>query len=110
SFVFGGFKILKAKLEWESAKDARIIYYIFEEGKNGEKDKKIGEVTDGKSSFEIDKFMLFQTKNYYVVPYDLLSEVTGDPSNTVKMSFYDISFIKPKIPAMEIYFACFFIV
>lgn len=87
SFVFGGFKILKAKLEWESAKDARIIYYIFEEGKNGEKDKKIGEVTDGKSSFEIDKFMLFQTKNYYVVPYDPLSEVTGDPSNTVKVSF-----------------------
>lgn len=87
SFVFGGFKILKAKLEWESAKDARIIYHIFEEGKNGGEDKKIGEVTDGKSSFEIDKFMLFQTKNYYVVPYDPLGEIMGEPSNTVKVSF-----------------------
>ncbi len=87
TFVFGGFKILKGKLEWESAKDARIIYRIYEVGKNGAEDKKIGEVTDGESSFEIDKFLLFQTKQYYVVPYDPLAELIGEPSNTVEVSF-----------------------
>src|SRR5690625_4650968 len=87
TFVFGGFKILKAKLEWESAKDARIIYNIYEVGKDGEEDKKIGEVTDGESSFEIDQFLLFQTKSYYVVPYDPLGEITGAPSNVVEVSF-----------------------
>lgn len=87
SFVFGGFKILKAELEWEGAKDARIIYRIYEVGKNGEEDKKIGEVTEGASSFEIDEFLLFQTKEYYVVPYDPLGEIVGEPSNKVEVSF-----------------------
>lgn len=87
TFVFGGFKILKAKLEWESAKDARIVYRIYEVGKNGETDKKIGEVTEGESSFEIDEFLLFQTKNYYVIPYDPLGERAGERSNTVQVSF-----------------------
>ena len=87
TFVFGGFKILKAELEWESAKDARIIYRIYEVGKSGEEDKKIGEVTEGASSFEIDEFLLFQTKSYYVVPYDPLAETVGEPSNIVEVSF-----------------------
>lgn len=87
SFVFGGFKILKANLSWDIPNDARIVYRIYEVGKNGEEDKKIGEVTDGKSEFEVDKFMLFQTKSFYVVPYDPLGDITGDPSNVVEVSF-----------------------
>lgn len=87
SFVFGGFKILKANLSWESAKDARIVYRIYEVGKDGEEDKKIGEVTDGKSEFEVDKFMLFKTKSFYVVPYDPLGDMVGEPSNVVEVSF-----------------------
>src|SRR5699024_2784755 len=86
SFVFGGFKILKANLSWDIPNDARIIYRIYEVGENGEEDKKIGEVTDGKSEFEVDKFMLFQTKRFYVVPYDPLGDIMGDPSNVVEVS------------------------
>lgn len=87
SFVFGGFKILKPKLTWEGTKDARIVYRVYEVGEDGEEDSKLGEVTDGVSEFEVDKFMLFKTKKFYVVPYDPLGDRVGEPSNVVEVSF-----------------------
>lgn len=86
TFVFGGFKILKGKLEWEGTNDDRIVYQIYEVNEDGGEDEKIGEVT-GETEFVIDEFMLFQKKSFYVVPYDPLGENTGERSNTVDVSF-----------------------
>ncbi|MBO1002948.1 transglycosylase domain-containing protein [Pseudogracilibacillus auburnensis] len=84
SYVFGGLKIVKGKLEWTGTKDKRIIYRVYEE--NGDKDEQIGEV-NGENEFVIDKFSLFDTNSYYVVPYDPLAQTEGQPSNVVKITF-----------------------
>lgn len=83
--TFGGWKVLKGKLQWEDAGDDRIVYRIYEETKGEGKDKKIGEVT-GETEFVIDDFLLFQKRNYYIVPYDPIGDQTGERSNTVELS------------------------
>src|SRR5699024_8523703 len=85
STAYGGWKVLKAKLSWEDAGDDRIVYRIYEKTKGEGKDKKVGEVT-GETEFVIDKFHLFQKKNYYVVPYDPIGDQVGERSNTVEVS------------------------
>src|SRR5699024_3606273 len=84
SYVFGGIKILKGKLEWTNDADDRIIYRVYED--KGESDEKIGEVVGG-NQFIIEKFSIFRTNSYYVVPYDPVAQVEGEPSNTVKLTF-----------------------
>jgi penicillin-binding protein 2A len=85
TFVFGGLKILKGKLQWPSAGDDRIVYRVYEVNDSGE-DKMVGEVT-GETEFVIDEFLLFQKRSYYVVPYDPLGERQGEASNVVDISF-----------------------
>lgn len=85
TFVFGGFKILKAKLTWSGTGDDRVIYRVYEANEEGE-DKLVGEVTGG-NEYVIDEFLLLQKKSYYVVPYDPLGDRNGEQSNTVTVSF-----------------------
>ncbi len=84
SYIFGGIKLLKGKLEWTKAKDDRIVYRIYEEKKDG--DEKIGEVS-GTTEFIVEDFSIFKTNSYYVVPYDPLAQVEGNRSNVVKLTF-----------------------
>lgn len=84
SFVFGGLKIIKGKLQWTGTEDKRVVYRIYEE--NGNEHKQIGEV-HGEYEFIIDKFSLFDTNSYFVVPYDPLTEKEGEASNVVQLSF-----------------------
>lgn len=84
SHVFGGLKVTKGKLKWSGKEDERIIYRIYETGNEG--DKKIGEV-HGANEFVVDKFSLLDTNSYYVIPYDPISQVEGERSNTVKVTF-----------------------
>lgn len=82
TYTFGGFKILKGKLQWPHADDVRIIYYIYEQ--NGNEVNKIGEVV-GENEFIIDEFMLFKRRSYFVVPYNPLTGETGEKSNVVDL-------------------------
>ncbi|MEI3607829.1 PBP1A family penicillin-binding protein [Pseudogracilibacillus sp. SE30717A] len=84
SYIFGGVKLLKGKLEWTKAKDERIVYRIYEEKKDG--DERIGEVS-GTNEFIVEDFSIFKTNSYYVVPYDPLGQVEGNASNVVKLTF-----------------------
>lgn len=82
SYTFGGFKILKGKLEWTGSKDSRVLYKIYE--KHGDDVTLIGE-TIGEESFIIDEFILFKQASYFVVPYDPLTEAAGERSNEVSL-------------------------
>lgn len=82
SYTFGGFKLLKGKLEWTASPDHRVVYKIFE--RHGDDVKQIGEVT-GEDNFVIDEFMLFKQRNYYVVPFNPLTEAEGERSNEVSL-------------------------
>lgn len=82
SYTFGGLKLLKGKLQWTGANDARIVYQIFEQ--DGDHVEKIGEVT-GENQFIIDEFMLFKHRTYFVIPYNPLTEQEGTKSNTIDL-------------------------
>lgn len=84
SYIFGGLKLLKGKLEWTNSGDERVVYRIYEEKKDG--DELIGEVSGG-NQFIVEDFSIFRTNIYYVVPYDPLAQVEGSPSNIVKLTF-----------------------
>src|SRR5690625_3308328 len=82
SYTFGGFKLLKGKLQWSASQDHRVVYKIYE--KNGDETKQIGEVT-GEDTFIIDEFMLFKQRTYYVVPYNPLTDQEGEKSNEISL-------------------------
>lgn len=82
SYAFGGFKILKGKLQWTGSNDKRVVYKIYE--RNGDEVKLIGEVT-GEEQFIIDEFMLFKQRSYYVVPFDPFTEREGNRSNEISL-------------------------
>src|SRR5699024_1367405 len=84
SYIFGGMKLLKGKLEWSGTGDERIVYRIYEEKENG--DEKIGEVSGG-NQFIVEDFSIFRTNSYYVVPYDPVAQLEGQRSNVVKLTF-----------------------
>lgn len=83
-YTFGGFPFIKGKLSWDPLEDKRIIYRIYEQKENG--DKRIGEVR-GEDHFVIEQVSLFQTRSYYIVPYDPLTEQEGDPSPIVELKW-----------------------
>ena len=84
SYIFGGLKFIKGKLEWSGTDDDRVVYHVYQEKKDG--DEKIGEVV-GENEFIIDKVSIFRKNTYYVVPYDPVANVEGKKSNTVYLTF-----------------------
>lgn len=83
AYAFGNISILGVKLTWEGSKDERVIYRIYREEEGV--DKRIGEV-EGKTEFIIEDVM-FNTNEYYVVPYDPLTKTEGTPSETVRLAW-----------------------
>lgn len=83
SFKFGGLSIVKGKLTWSGSEDERIVYRIYREqtGIN----KRIGEVT-GETEFEIEEVSPLKSERYYVVPYDPLTKIEGERSESVELS------------------------
>ncbi|MFC4403194.1 transglycosylase domain-containing protein [Gracilibacillus xinjiangensis] len=84
SFKFGGFSIFKGKLYWTASDDKRVIYRIYEQ-RDGE-DPLIGEV-EGEGQFTIDQISVFNSGNYYVVPYNRLTGKEGERSNITSITF-----------------------
>ncbi len=80
---FGSLTLIKGKLTWTSSPDDRVVYRIYRV-ENGQ-DAKVGEVT-GKGSYQLDRVKLFDEEVYYVVPYNPLTKLEGEPSNRVKVS------------------------
>ncbi|GAB2533466.1 transglycosylase domain-containing protein [Gracilibacillus alcaliphilus] len=74
----GGFSLLQVELTWTAAEDSRVVYRVYE--RNDQEDELVGEV-EGEGTYTISPIPLFQTKEYYVVPYNPLSDQTGEPSN-----------------------------
>ncbi|GAE93655.1 multimodular transpeptidase-transglycosylase [Gracilibacillus boraciitolerans JCM 21714] len=75
SIQFGGFSILRGELNWTPAEDSRIIYRIFEQAEEG--DRLVGGEVEGQGSYTISQINVFQTGEYYVVPYNPLTKQTG---------------------------------
>lgn len=84
SFIFGGFSLIKGKIEWKAQDDDRIIYHIYEVQEEG--DALVGEV-EGGNSFVLDDISVWNPGFYYVVPYDGLTGIEGSPSEVVQLSF-----------------------
>lgn len=80
-----GFHLAKGKLRWAvDNQDERITYHIYEE--TDDIDKKIGEVK-GDTEFTVNEVNPFSKKSYYVVPYNYLTKVEGEPSEKVLFEF-----------------------
>lgn len=84
SFKLGGWTLVQGELNWTVDSDERIIYQVYRVSEAG--DVKIGEVK-GKGNFTITDTQLFNAHDYYVVPYDPLTDQTGEPSNVTRLSF-----------------------
>ncbi|QKY68518.1 transglycosylase domain-containing protein [Lentibacillus sp. CBA3610] len=82
SYSFAGFSLFNGKLEWTEAEDDRIVYRIYREEEGI--DERIGEV-EGENEFTIDRLQIFGSSSYYVVPYDPLTKLEGQRSNTVEL-------------------------
>lgn len=82
-YSFGGFSLFKGKLQWTPAKDDRVVYHVYQE-KDGV-DERIAKV-EGKSEFTVDNISIFKATSYYVVPYDPLTKLEGQRSNTITLS------------------------
>lgn len=83
-YIMGGFPFIKGKITWTAAEDERVEYHIYHVRKG--QDKQIGEVT-GQGEFVIDRVSLLTTNEYYIVPYDPLTEMEGEHSETVELTF-----------------------
>jgi len=83
-YIMGGFPFIKGKITWRAAEDERVAYHIYHVRKG--KDKQIGEVT-GQAEFVIDRISVLKKNEYYIVPYNPLTEMEGDPSETIELTF-----------------------
>jgi len=79
---FGSLTLIKGKLTWTPSQDNRVVYRIYRE-KEGQ-DVKVGEVK-GKGAYKLDRVKIFDEEVYYVVPYNPLTKLEGEPSNRVKV-------------------------
>ncbi len=84
SFIFGGFSLIKGKVEWTAQEDERIIYRIYEVQEDA--DALVGEV-EGENSFVLDDISVWSPGFYYVVPYDGLTGTEGPASDAIQLSF-----------------------
>ncbi|SHG73389.1 transglycosylase domain-containing protein [Ornithinibacillus halophilus] len=80
---FGGFRLVKGKITWDSSGDDRVVYRIYKEQQGT--DERIGEVT-GENEFEVKNVSIFQSHRYYVVPYNPLTKMEGQRSEVVELS------------------------
>src|SRR5690625_199227 len=83
-YIMGGFPFIKGKITWTAAEDERVEYHIYHVRKG--EDKQIGEVT-GQGEFVIDRVSLLKTNKYYIVPYDPLTKMEGEPSEAMELTF-----------------------
>lgn len=84
TFTFGGFSIIKGKVEWTGLDDNRVVYRIYEVTEDG--DEYVGEVK-GEDSYIVDSVSFWNPSLYYVVPYNPLTKQEGTPSDAVQLSF-----------------------
>ncbi|HLQ73280.1 MAG TPA: transglycosylase domain-containing protein [Bacillota bacterium] len=84
-YILGGTDMIKGKITWEVTGDPRTEYHIYRVHEETT-DEKIGEVT-GESEYTLDSVSLFDTTEYYVVPYNPLTKMWGNSSEKVKLSF-----------------------
>ncbi|WP_240468609.1 PBP1A family penicillin-binding protein [Gracilibacillus sp. YIM 98692] len=80
----GGWALMQGKLHWTAGNDNRVIYRVYEQTE--EEDIFIGEV-QGKGSYTLNVLQFFRTGNYYVVPYNPLTDRLGQKSNVVNLKF-----------------------
>ncbi|WP_246363663.1 transglycosylase domain-containing protein [Halobacillus locisalis] len=79
-----GLATLRGTLQWTPTDDERVVYRIYRE-EQGE-DVNVGEVT-GEGSYKVSAFGIFDETYYYVVPYDPLTQLEGEPSNRVSLNW-----------------------
>src|SRR5690625_835032 len=84
TYTFGGLTLLKGQLSWTPSDDERIIYRIYEH--DGEEATLIGEVK-GEGTFKLNSVSFFKRTSYTVVPYNPLTELEGEHSNVVELTF-----------------------
>ncbi|WP_373323169.1 transglycosylase domain-containing protein [Alkalihalobacterium chitinilyticum] len=84
SIVFGGRRVLSVKLSWTPAADERVRYHIYEVT-NEQGAQKIGFV-DGSGEYLVRSINLFRLHEYFVVPYDYLTDREGPASNLSSVS------------------------
>lgn len=84
AYEFGGFPPIKGKVTWESSNDERVMYRIYREVDGI--DEKVGEVVGG-TEFIIQDITLLSPNYFYVVPYNPLTKMEGERSETVELSF-----------------------
>lgn len=82
-YVFGGLPLIKGKISWAGSGDDRVVYRIYR--RESDIDEKIGEVV-GQTEFEIGQVTLLQANYFYVVPYNPLTKIEGEPSKIVELS------------------------
>ncbi len=84
SLVFGGKRILSVKLTWTPAADERVRYHIYEVT-NDHGAQKIGFV-DGSGDYLVRSINLFRLHEYFIVPFDYLTDREGPASNISAVS------------------------
>lgn len=84
TFEWGGFSILRGRLTWTGSDDERVMYRIYR--KKSGIDERVGEV-QGKKEYVVTDISLFQSEEFYVVPYDPLTKLEGKRSKIVQLSF-----------------------
>ncbi|MFB1052193.1 transglycosylase domain-containing protein [Paraliobacillus sp. JSM ZJ581] len=83
SYKLGGWPLVQGKLTWTASEDERVIYHVYQVRDNGS--KRIGQV-QGKGQFTLIDVSLFQSSNYYVIPYNHLTKQQGETSNQITLS------------------------
>ncbi|MFG6116242.1 PBP1A family penicillin-binding protein [Halobacillus sp. MO56] len=78
NFEVGGVSLVRGRLSWTPAQDDRVVYRIYRDEPGV--DTRIGEVT-GQGSYTVNPKDVFKRNTYYVVPYDPLTKMEGEPSN-----------------------------
>ncbi|MFC3040670.1 transglycosylase domain-containing protein [Virgibacillus xinjiangensis] len=80
SVSFGGYSLMEGKLTWTGSADERVHYRVYRE-KEGI-DERVGEV-EGKTEFYVDGMDVLRAYRYYVVPYNPLTKLEGERSETI---------------------------
>lgn len=88
SFRFVNWRSLRGQLSWTPARDERIVYHIYEVGRDGADDQYLGRVV-GEDTFTLADTSLFRQSSYYIVPYNSLTDRSGIQSNSVNLSLFD---------------------
>ncbi len=84
AYTFGGLRLLKGELNWTPSEDERVVYRVYKH-ENGESEL-IGEVK-GIGTFTLNEVSFFKQVSYTVVPYNPLTELEGEQSNVVELTF-----------------------